>query len=190
MARSRLFFGSVAVCGLLCGLFFAGPYIALHQIRGAANSGDADALSQYVDLDRVRTNTKIRLRASVEKAIASRHSGFALVGAAIAGTALDPMVDSVVSPQTISSWVKQTPSGGRGGEPKTATRFLSLSEFSATVGEGKGAVELVLTRNYLRWRLTDVRLDLSLDQLMSQLKQSVLGGFPAGFGNPPTPPAP
>jgi hypothetical protein len=184
MAKSGLFVVGVGVCVAVGGLFLAGPYVALYQLRSAASQGDAQALSELVDFDQVRTHTKIRLRTNIERRVPAGLSGFARVGAAVAGAALDPLVDSVITPQTIASWVKESPTGGETKGPgpgsETETRFVSLSQFEASINGGEPQVELVFTRNGLRWRLSDVRVDLPFDQLMSQLGLPALGGAAVG----------
>jgi hypothetical protein len=181
MAKSGLVVVGLAACAVVGGLLLAGPYVALNQLRNAASKGDVQALSELVDFDQVRTNTKIRLRSSIEQRVPPGLSGLAMVGAAVAGAALDPLVDTVITPQTIAGWVKEPPAPLRGTPTKgqaveTKTHFVSLSQFEASVNNGGTRVDLVLTRDYLRWRLTDVRFDLSLDQLMSQLGLPALGG--------------
>ena len=108
-----------------------------------------------------------------------------MVGAAVAGAALDPLVDSVITPQTVANWVKEPPASPQGSQTRspgveTKTHFVSLSQFEASVNSGTTRVELVFTRNYLRWRLSDIRFDLSLDKLMAELALPALGG--AGLG--------
>ncbi|MBN1611570.1 MAG: DUF2939 domain-containing protein [Polyangiaceae bacterium] len=185
MAKSRLVVVCLAACVLTGAVLLAGPYVALHQLQSAASTGDVQALSELVDFDQVRTNTKIRLRSSIEQRVPAGLSGLAMVGAAVAGAALDPLVDSVISPQTVAGWVKEPPSSLRGTPTKgqgveTKTHFVSFSQFVASVNNGGAQMDLVLTRNYLRWRLTDVRFDLSLDKLMSQLGLPALGGAVGG----------
>jgi hypothetical protein len=185
MAKSGLLVVGVVACLVVGGLFLAGPYVALYQLRSAANQDDAQALSELVDFDQVRTHTKIRLRTNIERRVPAGFSGLARVGAAVAGAALDPLVDSVITPQTIASWVKESPSSPPGSQTKaqrveTKTHFVSLSQFEASVNNGAANVDLVFTRNVLRWRLSDIRFDLPLDKLMSQLGLPPLGGAAGG----------
>ncbi len=182
MAKSRLLMGSIAASVVLGAIFAGGPYLTLHGLQSAARAGDAQAISKYVDFDRVRTNTKVRLRSSIERSVPSGLSSLGMIGAAVAGTAMDPLVDSVISPQTIASWLKDAPAPAAAGtssapsrELETETHFVSLSEFTASVKNGNTAVELVLSREYLRWRVTDVRFDLSLEELLARFNLPALG---------------
>ena len=183
MAKSGLLVVGVVACLGVGGLFLAGPYVALYQLQSAASQGDAQALSELVDFDQVRAHTKIRLRTEIERRVPAGFSGLARVGAAVAGAALDPLVDSVVTPQTIASWVRESPGGEtKGSSPgsETETHFVSLSQFEASINNGETRLQLVFTRKVLRWRLSDIRFDLPFDALMSQLGLPALGGAAVG----------
>ena len=154
--RRWLLVGDGEGAAVMAGLSTANPYMTLYQLRHAAEKGDSDALTELVDFDRVRTNLKMRVRNAMVDQVPGTKTGLGIVGAALAGTLFDPMVDSMVSPQTIGSWVQGvSPALGQeetSPSSNTETRFRSWSEMTTTITHGNESLELVLTRDIIRWR--------------------------------------
>ncbi len=158
----------------------AGPYLAIHGIRTALAEQDTAKLERHVDFPALRVN----LRAQVEDYIARRAGpevSSNLLGAAalsIANQVLGRGVDTLVTPMGIAAilqgratWkrtVGETVGGDTYAPPVPAEplkdaehRYESLSRFTATVHDADGdPVVFVITRQGLRWRLTDIRLPL------------------------------
>lgn len=81
---------------------FASPYIALHQIKNAAQKGNSDELASYIDFPSVRQSFKDQLNAQMVKEMANQkndNDGFAALGAMFASVMVDKMVDALVTPQ-------------------------------------------------------------------------------------------
>lgn len=180
--RKRWLMGGVLVAALL-GLatyVIAGPYLALHGIRTAIAEQDTARLQKHVDFPALRVN----LRAQVEDYLA-RKAGpdvssnlFGAAALSIANQVLGRGVDTLVTPMGVaailqgrSTWkraIGETIGGDTYAPPVPAQplkaaehRYESLSRFTATVHDENGdPVVFVLTRQGLRWRLTDIRLPL------------------------------
>ena len=158
----------------------AGPYLALHGIRTALAEQDTARLERHVDFPALRVN----LRAQVEDHLA-RQAGpdvssnlFGAAALSLANQVLGRGVDTLVTPMGIAAVLQGRATWKRavgetvGGdtyapavpaEPlkQAEHRYESLSRFTATVQDDDGdPVVFVLTRQGLRWRLTDIRLPL------------------------------
>ncbi len=158
----------------------AGPYLAIHGIRTALVEQDTAKLERHVDFPALRVN----LRAQVEDYLA-RKAGpevssnlFGAAALSIANQVLGRGVDTLVTPMGIaailqgrSTWKRAVGDtiGGDTYSPAVPAeplkhaehRYESLSRFTATVHDADGdPVVFVITRQGLRWRLTDIRLPL------------------------------
>jgi len=165
----------------LAGWIAAGPFLTINAIREAVAREDTAELARHVDFVAVRRS----LRAQVEDTLARKAGldtqdnplgAFAL---GLANQAAGGIVDVLATPAGIGAILQgrgllHRLSGG-GVDPgdglahvpppdplKDASyRFESPSRFSATVRNADGdPVVFVLTRDGLRWTLTDIRLPL------------------------------
>lgn len=163
---------------LLLAYVVAGPYLAINGIRNALASQDVAALQRHVDFAALRVNMK----AQVEDYVARRGGGLAesggllgSLGLQVAGGVGGLAVDTLVTPLGIgallqgrSMWMRasgQTVDGDTYGAPRPADpftqarlRYESTSRFTATVPDAGGDMVVVLQRQGLRWRVTEVRL--------------------------------
>lgn len=92
----------VGIILLVVVYLFASPYIALHQIKDAAKTGNSDELASYIDFPSVRQSFKDQLNAHMAKEMANQkndNDGFAALGAMFASVMVDKMVDAFVTPQ-------------------------------------------------------------------------------------------
>ncbi|MBU8974677.1 MULTISPECIES: DUF2939 domain-containing protein [unclassified Lysobacter] len=171
----------VVVLLALAGWIAAGPFLTINSIREAVAQEDTAALSRHVDFDAVRSS----LRAQVEDTLA-RNAGAGMqdnpLGAfalGLANRAAGGIVDMLATPAGIGAVLQgrgllHRISGG-GVDPNDGLahtpppdplrdaryRFESPSRFTATVHNADGdPVVFVLTRDGLRWKLTDIRLPL------------------------------
>lgn len=177
MRKSTLVVAILALFALLLALqVVTGPYRTLAAIRTAIVEEDAAALALQVDFPALRAS----LKAQMEDRLARRfgedanESLFARVAMGVAGVAVDGAVEVMVTPLGLGALMegREMWRGARGAfDPpapaETATvpladpehRFESSSRFTATVADEEGRpVVFVLTRDGLRWRLSDIRL--------------------------------
>lgn len=161
----------------LGGYVAAGPYITYTAIRDAVETKDTAKLSRHVDFPLLRANLKVQLddymvRRAGADIQSSLLGAFAVrVASGVAGAAVDAMVTpaglaAVLEGRTVVHRV----AGDTGSDPyrpappanplrDPSYRFESLSRFSATIpGDDGEDIDLVLTRQGMRWKLTDIRL--------------------------------
>ena len=166
----------LALTVLLAGLcFYATPYLALHQIRSAAATQDAAKLAGYVDFPALRQSLKTGMQARLigaERNERGEPMPANVMGAAVAGALLGPMVDSLITPESLARVLQgQQPAAavtGIGSEPapadalQTRMGYESADRFVFSVkkqGENEDPVDLVLRRDgLLRWKLAELRL--------------------------------
>ncbi len=163
----------------LAGWIAAGPYLAIHGIRQAIESGDIPALERHVDYPTLRANVKAQLEDRMAREIGRRFGDQAAGGmaAGVVGMLSDSAVDAMVSPAGIAvllqgrSLVERAqgnvdPQAGVTAGPKpydplkdAQTKFESPSRYVATVKSADGKpVNFVFERQGLRWRLTNISL--------------------------------
>lgn len=159
----------------------AGPFLTINAIRGAIERNDTAELARHVDFPALRAN----LRAQVDDHLVRRAgpdaqaSALGAIALRIAGAASGGIVDVLATPAGIGlvlegrhAWHRIS-GGGISRSDRWAHvppedplrdaeyRFESPSRFTATVRDRDGApVVFVLTRDGVRWRVTDVRLPL------------------------------
>ncbi|HBK47116.1 MAG TPA: hypothetical protein DDZ67_11930 [Xanthomonadaceae bacterium] len=158
----------------------AGPYLAIRGIGQAVEQQDAGKLERYVDFPSLRVNLKAQLDDYLVRQAGSGMQSNLLGAFALqmAGNLTGAGVDTLVTPigigailQGRSLWKRasgDTVGGDTYAPPVPARplqgathRFESSSRFTATTTTATGApVVFVLTRDGLRWRLTDIRLPL------------------------------
>lgn len=154
----------------------AGPWLAIDAIGDAIQANDPDALAEQVDFPALRASLKRQLADRVVRAAGSEVQSSALgaFGLTIATGATSLAVDATVNPVGLAALLEGRAVWRQVGndfdpvdpdaparEPFEGARYRyeSLSRFTATMQDQDGApMVVVLGRQGLRWRLTDVRL--------------------------------
>lgn len=171
MGKGKLLAGLAAMFAIYVA---AAPYIAVHQMKSAAESRDGEALSEYIEFPSVRQSLKDQMNAVFMKEMTNELEGnpFAAVGAAFAGMMVDKMVDAVVTPAGITqlmSGEKPNPTengesaGATAREPfaKASMSYESLSKFVVTVkGDTGDEGKFVLRRRGIGWKLTEILIPI------------------------------
>lgn len=161
--------------------FYATPYLAVAQMRSAAQAKDADKLSRYVDFPALRENLKATFNEKINAEIAKSKdtSPFGALGAAVAGALINPMVDAMVTPQSLSMIVQgQQPKGENpqqdtppatdsASKPDASTDvsmgYEDFNQFAVSIKHNSTAepVSLVFHREGLiSWKLAALRLPM------------------------------
>ena len=190
MVRAVAFMVAGAV--LLAALFVAGsPYWTVHQMRSAAEAGDAQALSAYVDFPAVRASLKDQFESVLDGALdrvlgnANDRSPLEDLGAALGGLlgglVVERVVDSYVTPASLASVMatgrgtgRETTGDAGVDEPVDVSfGYDALNTFSVMItNRASGdAVTAVLRRPGIvgGWRLTE--LILPLDELREAVRR-------------------
>lgn len=91
-AATLLFFGFLA----------ASPYITFYKIKQAAEAEDVQALTEYIDYPALRENLKAHMLTAVGARLdAKQDTPLASLGRAIATSAAEKMIDTLVTPENI-----------------------------------------------------------------------------------------
>lgn len=161
---------------VLLGWVAAGPWLAVHAIKDALRTQDAGALAAHVDFPALRASLKHQLADRLVRGAGAevQSSVLGAVGLRMATGTTSLAVDATVNPAGLAALMEgraiwrqvgddfSPPApGGAAREPlrDARYRYLSPSRFSITVEDASGApLAFILTRQGLRWRLTDVRL--------------------------------
>jgi len=175
-ARNKtLLAGLLGLLLLLC--LFASPYLTLQQMRQAAQAQDAQSLSEHVDWPSLRDSLKTGVQARLAQQDLNpqgQPSRAAVWGAAVAGALLGPMVDRLITPESLSRLLQgQGPgaaalaSAQAASEPAAqalewSSHFEGINRFVFSVrkpGADEEPIHLVLRREGLvSWKLAELRL--------------------------------
>jgi hypothetical protein len=153
-----------------------GPYRTVHAIGDAIERQDAAALSDQVDFPALRSSLKAQLTDRIVREAGEDVQASALgsIGMSLAGGLVGSVVDTMVTPLGLGAIMEgrkvgkrftdtfsPAPAGATSRKPFADARYRyeSASRFTATVdATGEQPVVFVLTREGLRWRLSDIRL--------------------------------
>lgn len=156
----------------------AGPYLTINAIRAAVKQQDAMALSRQVDFPALRTSLKIQLGDRLVRKAGPEWQSSALgtFGLSVANGLLGGSVDAMVTPIGLATLMEGRKTWKRFEDGLSSTdaavpapeplhdaryRYESPSRFTATVLDDEGRpVVFVISRNGLRWKLSDIRLPI------------------------------
>lgn len=164
-------------------LFYATPHFTLWRMKAAAEAGDYETFSQFVDYPKLRESAKQSL---IESGVLDRalergtgNRALVLIAGALASPVMNAAIDAAISPQSLAllmqgkSWAEARSSNrvrkdaSTSSEPpnvEIAMNYESLNEFSLQVKKRESAAEpsrFVLTRDgLLAWKLSSIRLPL------------------------------
>ena len=158
---------------------YASPYIALYNIKNAAEHKDADKLSGYIDFPSVKQSIKDQVKAAMveELAASDEQDGFEALGTMLAAAMIDPIVDGVVTPDGVALMLQgQELDFGLDDkttkdEPKVKDTdidykagYLSFNRFKVQIIDADDtdeSLDVIMHRDGLSWKVT--RISFSLD---------------------------
>ena len=179
----------------LVGLFvifaiylYASPYLVLNSIKNAAEQGDADKLSGYIDLPSVKQSMKDQVKAVMVKELASikEQDGFEALGTMLGAAMIDPLIDGLVTPDGVALMLQgqkldfdlnnDTPED----KPKAKNEdidykagYLSFNRFKVQIidaNDPNESIDVILHRDWLSWKVT--RINFSLDSKDKKIEES------------------
>jgi hypothetical protein len=180
MRTKRIKIGATAVLVVaVAGWFYYTPYLAVKNMRAAAENKDSAALSRYVNFPSVRESLKASLNAKMLSEMTKKQEGnpFAALGAAFAMALVGPMVEAMVTPEALAMMMKgEKPSREKskstvapdsatsGPETETSMGYENFNQFVVSTrkkGTADDPVALVFQREGLfSWKLSAIRLSL------------------------------
>lgn len=164
--------------GALAIYFMVSPYIALYQMKSAAENHDGTVLSKYIEFPSVRQSLKDQMNAMFANKMATGNRGednaMAAFGAAFAGAIVDKMVDTYVTPAGITQLMAGGTLSGEDDRKEdspdssknkllanAALSYEGFDRFAVTVkGEDGKEAKFILRRRGLGWKLTDIIIPL------------------------------
>src|ERR1700761_3917135 len=100
------------------GFAYATPYIALNNLKRAADARDAATVNQYVDFPALRESLKQQVTALLARRLDVKSNGnpLAALGAMIGVALIGPLVDSYATPDGVAALLNGIPPRGEPGE--------------------------------------------------------------------------
>ena len=158
---------------------YASPYLVLNNIKNAAEQGDADKLSGYIDFPSVKQSIKDQVKASMveELAASDEQDGFEALGTLLAAAMIDPIIDGVVTPDSVALILQgqkldfdlnnDTPEDkpvAKNEDIDYKAGYLSFNRFKVQVIDADDmdeSLDIIMHRDGLSWEVT--RIVFSLD---------------------------
>ena len=118
----RLAAAALVVLVLLAGAgyWYLSPFLAVRQLQAAAQRGDAEAFNAHIDYPRLRESLKPQLTALLAQRLgAPKDSGSPLsaLGNVIGSSLVNPLVDTMVRPETVMAAMQNGRLGRSASEP-------------------------------------------------------------------------
>ncbi|MFM0739733.1 DUF2939 domain-containing protein [Paraburkholderia xenovorans] len=107
----------IAVIAAL-GFAYATPYIALNNLKRAADARDAQTVNQYVDFPALRESLKQQVTGLLTRRLDAQSNGnpLAAIGAMIGVALIGPLVDAYATPDGVAALLNGMPPRGNPGE--------------------------------------------------------------------------
>lgn len=157
--------------------FYYTPHWAVSNMKKAAENRDADTLSEYVDFPYLKESLKANFNAMMATEVSNNMSGNPLgtFGAALAAAFINPMIDNLVTPESLAMLMK-------GGKPEiektnskseknqshtdenaeTTMSYDNFNSFIVTIKEKDSSddpVKMIFKRHgIISWKLSALRL--------------------------------
>ena len=167
---------------------YASPYLVLNNIKNAAEQGDADKLSVYIDFPSVKQSMKDQVKAVMVKELASskEQNGFEALGTMLGAAMIDPLIDGLVTPDGVALMLQgqkldfdlnnDTPEDkpkGKNEDIDYKAGYLSFNRFKVQVidaDDPNESIDVIMHRDWLSWKVT--RINFSLDSKDKKIKES------------------
>lgn len=175
--NKKLIGALIAIVVVICGYLYATPYLALNNIKKAAQAGDSDTVSKYIDYPSVRQSFKDQMNAMMAKELINQDTdGFAALGAMLASTMVDKMVDGFVTPEGMTLMLKgknlkdaeqdsqdtQTTETQEENKPEYEAGYTSLNDFEVVIKDQDQSkeVKVLMVRDGLSWKVNKIAVPL------------------------------
>ncbi len=177
--NKKLIGALIAIVVVICGyLLYATPYIALNNIKKAAQAGNSDTVSKYIDYPSVRQSFKDQMNAYMLKEMAKHdNDGFAALGTMLASTMVDKMIDGIVTPEGMTMMmqgknlkdsakdsVQQEESSIQDEhQPDYKSGYTSFNDFEILIEDQDKAkeVKVLMVRDGLSWKINKIVVPLN-----------------------------
>jgi Protein of unknown function (DUF2939) len=171
---TKVFIGLITVS--FCALFYLTPYLALYNMKSAAEDRNAAKLSSHVNFPALKDSIK----ATINSKIATETKGknpYGELGAVFAAALIGPLVDTLVSPENLAKLFegekpqiatkKETPSPAESeskSKPDISMKYESYDQFVVNIKNKDSLSDplgLILIRDGLfSWKLSGLRMPI------------------------------
>ena len=175
--NKKLIGALIAIVVVICGYLYATPYLALNNIKKAAQAGDSDTVSKYIDYPSVRQSFKDQLNAKMAKEVMNQdNDGFAALGAMIASSMVDKMIDGIVTPEGMTLMLKgknlkdteQDSQDAQAAEtqeepkPEYEAGYTSMNDFEVVIKDQDQSkeVKVLMARDGLSWKIHKIAVPM------------------------------
>lgn len=176
--NKKLIGALIAIIVMICGYLYATPYLALNNIKKAAQAGDSDTVSKYIDYPSVRQSFKDQMNAKMAKEVMKQdNDGFAALGAMLASTMVDKMIDGIVTPEGMTLMLKgenlkdaeqdsqdpQTTENQEQPKPEYEAGYTSMNDFEVAIKDQDQSkeVKVLMVRDGLSWKVHKIAVPLN-----------------------------
>ena len=167
---------------------YVSPYLVLNNIKNAAEQGDADKLSGYIDFPSVKQSMKDQVKAVMVKELTSskEQDGFEALGTMLGAAMIDPLIDGLVTPDGVALMLQgqkldfdlnnDTPEDkakGKNEDIDYKAGYLSFNRFKVQIIDADNSdesIDVIMHRDWLSWKVT--RINFSLDSKDKKIKES------------------
>ncbi len=169
----------VALVIAIVGYLYASPYLVLNSIKTAAQNGESEKVSQYIDYPSVRQSFKDQMNAKMAKELMNQdNDGFAALGAMIASTMVDKMIDGFVTPEGMTLMLqgkdlKQSAQQSMGGQdssnqeneepkPEYEAGYTSMNDFEVVIKDQDQSkqIKVLMARDGLSWKIHKIAVPM------------------------------
>jgi hypothetical protein len=172
-----------AFAAMILGWVYYLPYYTMHQVQKAAQAGDANMLSRYIDIPALRENIRGQLIEKMTPTAESvKNNPFAVYGNALVMAIIGPLVDAMITPRAIAAMVqgsnpasptksqtggadhaptKTSPGDSDNDKPVFTARYADLNRFEVTAVSpivSSKPLKMTYLRRGLGWKLAQVEL--------------------------------
>lgn len=164
----------------LAACFYYTPYWAVTNMKAAAENRDAEALSEYVDFPSLKESLKANFNAMMASEVSNNMSDnpFGAFGATLATAFINPMVDNLVTPESLAMMMKgekpelnktensndKNDSSNTEDNTETTMSYDKFNSFIVTIKEKDSPdepVKMIFKRHGITsWKLSALRLPL------------------------------
>ena len=158
---------------------YASPYLVLNNIKNAAEQGDADKLSGYIDFPSVKQSIKDQVKAAMveELAMVDEQDGFEALGTMLATAMIDPLIDGMITPDGVALMLQgqkldfdlnndtsENKAIAKNEDIDYKAGYLSFNRFKVQIidaDDSNESLDVIMHRDGLSWKVT--RIAFSLD---------------------------
>lgn len=175
--NKKITWSIIGVIILVLGYLYASPYIVLNSIKNAAQAEDIEKVSAYIDYPSVRQSFKDQMNAMMAKELMNQDTdGFAALGAMLASTMVDKMVDGFVTPEGMTLMLKgknlkdaeqdsqdaQTAETQEQPKPEYEAGYTSLNDFEVVIKDQDQSkeVKVLMVRDGLSWKIHKIAVPM------------------------------